>query len=229
MIKYNLKIFEIAGRQMQFNSALFDKHFMVYAREHKIGLGALAVEMASQIGVTDEAIRNWRRRINGPSSLDKIYDLEAFLGVKEGGLLMEVQGENDMNELNDRQITAVKKIYDCFVEFLDEFQNTDGFNTICLDYQDKGVDDPVSSTYDYVEKRLRPVYLCLDKEFFDLRQTELYNELCEFASSDLVDIYNDKISFTYRNEAAIEGEGITTNDDYCDAMAKLNSIIEKYI
>ena len=44
-----------------------------------------------------------------------------------------------------------------------------------------------------------------------------------------MDIYNEKIGPAYRIKSSAEGDGITTNDDYCNAMAKLNEILEKYL
>jgi hypothetical protein len=64
---------------------------------------------------------------------------------------------------------------------------------------------------------------------FDLRGTELYTELNDFVYDDLVDTYNEKIGPSYRIAASVDGEGITTNEDYCDAMSKLNDILEKYL
>ena len=106
---------------------------------------------------------------------------------------------------------------------------TPDFNTTCRKFQEAGQDDPVNATYDYLDERMEEIYLVLEQEYFDLRGTDLYTDLYEFAYGDLIDIYNEKISLSYRLKARIEGEGITANDDYCDAMAKLNEILERYM
>ena len=72
------------------------------------------------------------------------------------------------------------------------------------------------------------VNLVLDQEYFDLRDTKIYEELCEFVSEDLVDIYAGKTSYAYRFEAVVDGNP-TTSEDYNKAMIHLNSIIEAYI
>ena len=74
----------------------------------------------------------------------------------------------------------------------------------------------------------RKIELVLDQEYFDLRDTDIYNELCEFVSDDLIDIYDGKVSYAYRFEAHADGNP-TTSEDYDKAMIKLNGIIEKYV
>lgn len=74
----------------------------------------------------------------------------------------------------------------------------------------------------------RKIELVLDQEYFDLRDTDIYNELCEFVSDELIDIYDGKVSYAYRFEAYADGNP-TTSEDYDKAMIKLNGIIEKYV
>lgn len=229
MAEYTLKTFNIDGKDYKFDTDTFEMAFKTYAKANNKKLGELVVEISDKIGVTSEAIRNWRRGINGPVYESYIDALERKFGLTKGRLLKEVKGEKKMQKLNDRQVTATKKVYDKFVEFLDEFKVTDGFNITYSDFKAKGAKDPLSATYDYLEKKQNEILLVLDQEYFDLRGTELLNELYEYAYDDLVDIYNEKISDSYRIAASVDGEGVTTNDDYCDAMAKLNSILEKYL
>ena len=133
-----------------------------------------------------------------------------------------------MGKLTERQVTAVKRVYDICIWFLAEFSNSDGFNAYWHTLQDKGIEDPEETIADMADEMHRKIELVLDQEYFDLRDTDIYNELCEFVSDDLVDIYDGKVSYAYRFEAHADGNP-TTSEDYDKAMIKLNGIIEKYV
>ena len=197
--------------------------------KNKTSFGKMTTQIAEELSVSDEAVRNWRKGLNGPSDSEKIADLETILGLEAGRLLRTVQEESQVERLNERQLTAAKKIYDAIIEFLNEFKDTEGFNTIWLEKKRKGNEDPVMATYDYIEAKEKPIEVLLEKEFFDLRGTELYDELNEFVYGDLVDTYNEKVGFMYRISGALDDPGRRADEDYFEAMEKLNGMIEKYI
>lgn len=228
-MEYTLKTFTIDGKPMQFNTYLFDSCFKDYCKKNKTSLGKMAIQIAEELCVSDEAVRNWRKGINSPSDLEKISDLENILGLETGRLLRTVQEDSEMERLTDRQLTAAKKIYDAIIDFLNDFKDTEGFNTIWLDEKRRGNDDPVGAAYDYIEAKEKVIEVLLEKEFFDLRGTELYDELNEFVYGDLVDAYNEKIGFMYRFSFASDDPGRRAYEDYYEAMEKLNAIIEKYV
>ena len=122
---------------------------------------------------------------------------------------------------------AGKRIYDVLIWFLEEFSNTDGFNNWWLEFHDNGSKDPENDIYERVDGMENQIRLVLNQEYFDLHNHEIYNELCEFASEDLINTYNGKVSYAYRFEA-IPDNNPTTLDDYVKAMNKLNEIIERY-
>lgn len=132
-----------------------------------------------------------------------------------------------MNKLTDRQMSAAKRIYDICIWFLDEFDHTDGFNDLWLDFKERGAVDPELAINDHVEKLLRKVNLLIDQEYFDLRGCEVYNVLCEFVSEDLQNTYSGKLSYAYRFEADSEANP-SVSQDYDKAMIRLNSIIDQY-
>ena len=68
----------------------------------------------------------------------------------------------------------------------------------------------------------------INQEYFDLHNHEIYDELCEFASEDLTNVYNGKVSYAYRFEADGEHDP-TVWQDYEKAMQHLNEIIERYV
>lgn len=228
-MEYTLKTFTIDGKPMHFNTYVFNSCFKDYCRKNRASLGKMTTQIAEKLNVSDEAVRNWRKGVNGPSDLEKIADLEQALGLEAGLLLRTVEEETQMTKLSDRQLTAAKKIYDAIIDFLNEFKDTEGFNAIWLDEKRRGNDDPVGAVYDYIEAKEKAIVVLLEKEFFDLRGTELYNELNEFVYGDLVDTYNEKVGFMYRFSFASDDPGRRADEDYYKAMEKLNTIIEKYI
>ena len=133
-----------------------------------------------------------------------------------------------MEYLTDRQKTAAKRIYDICIWFLHEFDRTEGFQDYWLRSRDAGSEDPEKEIREAVEGMMRKINLTLDQEYFDLRDTQLYNELCEFVSEELFGIYNGKLSRDYRRNAPREGHP-TVSQDYDKAMIRLNTILDKYL
>jgi hypothetical protein len=151
---------------------------------------------------------------------DKLNDYTLLLENADGG--------KSMSQLTSDQVHSVKRIYDSIIEFLDVFINTEGFNSYWYPLKEEGYENPEYKIYDIAEGEVHKVSLILDKEYFYLRNTEIYDELSEYVSEDLWDIFNGKLSYAYRFEAAGEGSP-TTFEDYDKAMIKINGIIEKYI
>ena len=131
-----------------------------------------------------------------------------------------------MVQLTDRQLSAVKRIYDICVWFLHEFEKSDGFNNYWYKFAQKGASDPKSEIEELADGMHAKVILVLDQEYFDLRECEIYDELCEFVNEDLVNTYDRKLSYAYRFEAIPDGNP-TTTEDYDKAMIRLKTIIEK--
>jgi hypothetical protein len=161
--------------------------------------------------------------------LECVKDLATSININDYQMLLEnIDGVNNKLKLNERQVTAVKKIYDICIWFLTEFECTHGFNDYWYTLKKEGIVNDKNDVIEFVDKMHGKIGLILDQEYFDLRDTDIYNELCEFVCDDLVDIYDGKLSCGYRYEA-FEYEKDTTSDDYNKAMIKLNGIIEKYV
>lgn len=229
MISKETTTFEINGKLMKFNFDLFLKLFEKYQQNNRLTVTALQDELSEKINVTTYAVKNWRQRNNGPGSLDIIQDVAKFLNISDWKMLLkEVEGGKKMERLTDREKTAVKKIYDVCIWFLNKFEKSDGFNSYWHDFVEKGSSNPKLDIEELVDSLMQNVFLVIDQEYFDLRGCEIYNELSEFISEDLQNVYSGKLSYAYRFEAIPYGNP-TTFDDYGKAMLRLNNIIDQYV
>ncbi len=223
------RTYEVDGKIMKFNSARFKRRVESLCKDNRITKAEYELTLADKLRWNKETIHKWIYGKNNPNDLEVVKSLANELGLSDYMQLLDiVEGEKKMKNLSDRQITAVKKIYDSCVWFLAEFYNTDGFNDYWHKLVAQGVEDPESAITEYADSLHEKVSLVADQEFFDLRNTDIYTELCEFISDDLEEIYYGKVSYAYRFEADPSGHP-TTADDYGNAMDKLNKIIEKYV
>lgn len=223
------RTYEVDGKMMKFNSAGFKRRVESYCKANKITKASFELDTADRIGWNKETIHKWIYGKSNPNDLETVKNLAIELGISDYKHLLEsVEEGNKMKQLSDRQVTAVKKIYDSCVWFLAEFNKTDGFNDYWHEFVRQGIKDPESAITEYADSLHEKVSLVADQEFFDLRNTDIYNDLCEFISDDLEEIYQGKVSYAYRFEADPKGLADTT-EDYGNAMDKLNKIIEKYV
>ena len=184
-------------------------------------------KIGSFVCVSSSAVHNWVQGENGPDNIDIIIKLAEFFNIKFELLLKNMDAEKKKDNLNNRQLDAIKRIYDEIISFLHEFQNTDGFNSLWYEYYDSGESDPEEKIYEYIDKKLEKVFLAFDKEYFDLHDLAVYNEIENYINNDLYDTFDGKVSYGYRFEA----DGVnqpTTRDDFLNALKSINSIIEKY-
>lgn len=221
-----MKKFDIAGTYYQFSPVKFSNRLIIIAKKHG-EIGAYEEEIASKIGCGKSTVHNWRFGPSGPGSIDDIKKLAEILEMENYLDLMEVT--KIMNTMNDLQIISAKRIYDVIIEFLDEFNNTNGFTTtLWYKFEDKGEVDVEEKIYEYIEEKMLTIQTILNKEYFYLHSNQLYAEFVNYVAEDLVNIYNGKLGYAYRVEAIPEGNP-STEEDYYSALNKLNSIIEKYI
>ena len=223
------RVYTVDGNKMQFDSNNFKILIKSYGKRNKLKSQDVERSLANGLNVSTDTVHKWHYGMSTPTDVDLVKELAKILDLEDfTTLLKSADGGNSMGKLTERQITAVKKVYDICIWFLTEFSNTDGFNDYWYTLQDKGVEDPEEAIADMADDMHRQIELVLDQEYFDLRDTDIYNELCEFVSDDLIDIYDGKVSYAYRFEAHADGNP-TTSEDYDKAMIKLNGIIEKYV
>lgn len=223
------RTYVVDGRKVKFDVQGFQHIFNNYKKSKKIRSSAALEELiAEKISVATETVHGWHYGKNAPNGIEYVKELATAMDLTDYSILLkENNGGQEMKRLTDRQLSAAKRIYDVCLWFLNEFNNTDGFNDYWCKFREQGSKDPENAIYDHVENLLRKVVFVLDQEYFDLHNCDIYNDLCEFVNENLVETYNGKLGNAYRFEAIPDGNP-TTSEDYGKAMQKLNSIIEKY-
>lgn len=226
----SLKLFEVDGRKMVFDTDAFKR---VFDRERKKGkkrVGQFEHEIAEGLFVSPDAVHAWRMRQNGPGDLDRIGALAELLGVETCVLLRE--GDERMPlRLADRQTEALRRIYVSVVEYLDEFERTMGFNDLWFERIKAGTapEHIEDELYELADARQHAVRLAADKERFDLHGLPVYDAVLDLIDDDLVGIYDGKLSYAYRLEAPVEAEdgmlsGVQLEDDLERAWTKVDEI-----
>ena len=223
-----LRVYCVDGKKAIFNKIAFNHLLKQKSRKDKKSISKLEQMLAEELQTAVNTVHKWNYNGGGPSDYPMVVQLAKVLGAPDVSLLLTFidEGENDMTHLTDRQLSAVKRIYDICIWFLHEFERTDGFNDYWYKFSLKGISDPQSKIEELADGMLDKVKLVIDQEYFDLHDCAIYDELCEFVSEDLLLAYDGKLSYAYRFEAHPNGNP-TTTDDYDKAMIRLNTIIDK--
>ena len=225
-MKKNRRVFTENGAQFIFNDKAFKSCVMNEAKQRGTTQGRIIDELSDTLGVTKDAVNNWLYGRNGVSDSEMIRKAAAYLQVDWTLLVKKLDGGITMFHLTDRQKDAAKRIYDILIWFLEEFSNTDGFNSWWLELKDQGCRDPETAIYERITSMEEKVRLVLNQEYFDLYDQEIYEGFCEFASEDLTNVYEGKVSCAYRFEADGENDPKVWQD-HERAMQRLNEIIER--
>lgn len=228
-ISKNLKVFDYQGKRYQFDAKSFDDISKQHKDKKRIKLRDIESIIANAVHVSDEAVRNWRYGKNGPSELSMIEKIREVLELKElTSLLIEYDGGENMVALADREKTALKKVYDSIIDFLYEFIDTDGFEIVMYDIEHGIKCDFSEKMYDEINDKVKNVYRTLNKEYFDLGRHEVYNELNEYINNYVYDMFDGK--FAYRDgKTVVIQSGLTSEEEYANALSALNRIVEKYV
>ena len=113
--------------------------------------------------MSESAVHNWLMGSNGPADLGLIQELAKIFQLRDFKILLKKndKGEEKMNlsNYNERQVESIKRIYDAIIDFLNEFNETDGFTGVLwYEFKNKGVKDVEEELYSYVEKKINKVY-----------------------------------------------------------------------
>ena len=225
----NTRKFIVDNQEFYFNYNSFKDICRTFIQNKKITFTKLEEDLANKTNKSTDAIHNWRNRKNGPSDIETIKLIAEYFELSNYKILLIENKLNMKNNLTENQITAAKKIYDRIIEFLDLFLKTNGFNDIWFEMSIEPKCRE-SELYDIAEKEINKIILQLQKEFFYLKNTELYFELENYIENDLYNTFDKKLSYGYRYEAIGDNPTHpTTFEDYTVAINKINNIIEKYI
>lgn len=225
----NLRIFHVGDKKAVFNKEAFRHLLKEKCIRSKKTISLLEKELANHLGISENTVHKWYYGTGGPIDFETVKRLAETLDVKDITLLLKFidEGDDTMEKLSDRQLSAVKRVYDACVQFLHEFERTAGFNDYWFDLKDAGSTDIETELADMADDKINYIRLVLRQEYFDLHDCEIYNTLWEYVNEDLMNTYDGKLSYGYRFEALVEGNP-TTDEDYDKAMIRLNTIISKY-
>lgn len=228
-----LRVYCVDGKKATFNKFAFRQLLKQKSRTEKnerTSISMLELKIAEELQTAVNTVHKWAYNGGGPSDYQMVERLAVTLGATDVSMLLNFidEGEHDMTHLTDRQLSAVKRIYDICIWFLHEFEQTDGFNDYWYQFSRNGSTDPENDIAELADSLIRKVELVLDQEYFDLHNCDIYDELCEFVSTDLIDTYDGKLSYAYRFEAIADGHP-KTSEDYNKAIIRLNEIIAKCI
>ncbi|MEE1273439.1 MAG: hypothetical protein UHI81_02940 [Olegusella sp.] len=242
----NKMTYEVGGVEMSFYRAAFNDCFRRNARLREgVSLTAYEQKAADVIGVSPSAVHAWRVGVNAPADIDRIKSLATFWDIDFTTLLVPVKkGKNMREKYTDRQIEALRRIYVAIIDFLDEFDRTMGFNNYWFDIVEKEGIAPghaEARLYEIVDNKHLDVVRAIKREGFDLRDTEIYDRIMDYAWEDLVNIYDGKLSYAYRFEEGVELAEPNSDstkeqcseapeeDDYQKALKSLHSILDEFI
>lgn len=228
MISFKTTVFEMNNEKYQFNPLAFNQCINQHSKKNGIKKGKIEDLLAEKLFVSSSAIHNWRFGSNGPASIELVKNIAKHLKIDYMTLLKRYKEIEKMGKFSTLQIESLKRVYDAIIDFLDDFDKTDGFTgTLWYEFQRKGSNNPEDDIYDYAQNKIEKVQKVLLKEYFYLHDTEVYEELSEYIENDLYDTFDGKLGYAYRFEAIPDGNP-TTFDDYSKALQRINEIIEKY-
>lgn len=226
MSDYKTRMFSYNGRNVRFSYDGFRTRFNAYKEYKSLTREKLKENIAENCCVSSSAVNNWLCRKNGPGDIQTISAAAKTLEVSVEALITDIdekkEGEYIMGGLSERQRDAVRRIYVGITTFLDEFLLSDGFgNYYCLGVLENRIKS-TDEMYEYIDKKIQNLQLLLKCEYLDLHGCDIYEELYDYITGDLIDLYDCKVAYAYRFE-----NGGTT-EDYEKASKRLVEIIEKY-
>jgi len=225
------RTFHIDGSDYSFNFSAFDRSFRSY--KSRIGKNITESEqtLADSLGVSRDAIHNWRGKKNGPSDVEIIKILAESLGITDYLILMEKKiGEKTMTA-NDRILDSLKRIYDAIILYLDYFDCSFAYLTDFYEFKEAGLTDEeaINETYGIASDSLHEVEIVLLQEYLILHKLDIYSKLESFISRDLCDIWDLKLDYEdQRDQITDNNEGLYCHERYEVVYNQLNEIMSEY-
>ncbi len=223
----SIKNYIIDGRHMQFDSFSFKQLFTLARRKKDMSVLEYETELGEALDVSPSAVHSWRFGMNGPSDVKTIKKLADYMEISDYQLLLKDGMKKSEIQISERQKDSLKRVYDAIIDYLDEFQKSNGFNDYWseLSAQGNSPDFIEFMLYEIAEDEQHKVELVLSKEYIELHKLPVYEQLEEFVYDVLCEIYDGKLSYAYRFEALSECAdgtrgGVTTQEDYTYAMKK---------
>ncbi len=232
----DIKIYKIDDKCYQFDSNAFNNFFSINCKKNGINKLELEADLGEELSVSHSAVHSWRFGENGPSDIETVMNIAKVLEISDHMLLLKERKENNNMQITERQKDSLKRIYDAIIDYLEHFQRSDGFNNYWHELCRQGIEPKYveHKLYEIAEDSQHIVELVLLKEYIELHNLPIYEQLEEYVYDDLGDIYNGKLSYAYRFEAGVEKvdgtrDTVTTDEDYTQAIKKINDIMEMYM
>ena len=193
-----MKIYLLERKKVVFNRMALYEEFNKCKRRKSVTRDELERTISEELFISQSTVDNWIRGKNAPDNLKIVERLAEALGLTDYKILLLEFKEEPLPTLNDRQKSAAKRIYDACVDIIGDVL----------------YDKECEITGPETAKKIKKLSVVCDQEYFDLKDTEIYNELCEAA----LELMN--ISAMNREDAS----------DLCDeTMLRLNTILDRYI
>ena len=247
MGKKQVRTYMVDGEESAFYLPLFKKSFKAKAEQEKVGILSLEESLGKAVGVTAEAVHQWRFGRSAPGDLAMVEGVEHFLGLKSGDLLFATK-EESMDRLTDRQRDSVAGIYREVEDYLLLFEQSDGFVwnnyrvksgspfikyvTTSNEYAEDGETIVFAEGADYAEAAWKYVLHALEREWVELGNHPIFDELQTFADEQLLAIWNGKTDPDYRFEPDGPDDDMTRRAAGYDAeLARkaLREIVSRYL
>ncbi|MCR4757770.1 MAG: helix-turn-helix transcriptional regulator [Butyrivibrio sp.] len=132
----------------------------------KISLDEICAQLADQIGVSSDAVRNWYKGSNGIGNLEMVKNLADALNIDYKNLIVKI--EDGMNQPSfsydikaNTEMDVIKRMYRLMIDFIYWFVGTSD-NCKAFSY--------FEAPFDEMEKYIFEMYHCLDSERINLRE-----------------------------------------------------------
>ena len=223
------KTYKVNGKTYAFDFFCFNEYFNTFRKENKLSVGDAELLLAEKVGISENAVHSWRNRVNAPSDISMIDPIAETLGVSNKNTLLIERKEKKMENLNERQMEAVKRIFDSIIQLLYDIKVNRPNEAILEKFIDSlrekypdatheelrdlafGDEGFASVTYEMeqLDLMLHDIECVIAKEYFDLHDTEIYDQFWNLCNNELFDALH------------FNGQYMS----FCEAMKKLHCII----
>ena len=128
MGKKGMQPYEVDGVLKGFDFDFFRAAFEGMHKKHKEEFNKTQLEesLAKSVNVEPSTVHNWRGRRNSPATLEIVYQIADFLGIRPQELLTDHK-EQSMDKLSDSQRKSIANVYRDIEDYLYLYVKSDGF------------------------------------------------------------------------------------------------------
>ena len=231
------------GKCFRFDFDAFSILFNGYCKKHNLKRQDAEIKLGEAVGVSEHTIHSWRNRVNAPVDISLVVSLAKELGAKDTSALLSEKKEGyRMENLNERQVAAAKRVFDCIVEMLFKAKDkidfySDYYEEVvkrildenpemdASDISDEEVqyyredfcepNEELNYEFSRIDAEIEKARKVIAQEYFDLHDTEIYDKFSAFCENELFHAF-----FSTR-----EGSEDNLSSYYLGAIKKLHAII----